>query len=432
MRKIICAICAVSLFLCCGCRDLIGSSSGSYSYIDDIVSSYDKYLDEQEALGNITVSETTEIYEDGNYTSSSLSGQETIIIDDDLSNSVPVEITEADVNTNGIKPYYYDCITAEQQRIYRLMLTAAEKMSNETISLGAAKNASERISDISIAYRALSCDYPQLFWLPYIYRMSSGGAEFTFEGNYPVTSDEKTVMQSQINNVLEKIVAATSHLDSRFEKQLYIHDYLCNNVEYADDGDMSYTAYGALVNGKAVCEGYSRAMQLICDRVGIPCTVIYGVSRNSDHMWNVIDPGDGWYHLDVTWDDDDKNGIAKHRYFNLTDEQIKSDHTISPVINSNTNYTAGDNFNLTDFVCDKQYYNFFVKKNYIFTEDLNTVAAIITDEASKGNNYTEMLYKNSSAPEQALQDVQSILDNKGSNIKISKYSLSLGSLLIVW
>ena len=53
-------------------------------------------------------------------------------------------------------------------------------------------------------------------------------------------------------------VTASGH----YEIELQLHDLLCGEAEYNDDADdpAIYTAYGALVNKKALCEGYSRAM----------------------------------------------------------------------------------------------------------------------------------------------------------------------------
>jgi transglutaminase/protease-like cytokinesis protein 3 len=90
-----------------------------------------------------------------------------------------------------------------------------------------------------------------------------------------------------------------------------------------------------------VCEGYSYAMKLLLNAVNIECKVITG-SANGPHAWNLVKLGGSYYHVDVTFDDPVVNGgtmnVLRHDYFNLTDDEIKKDHTWDttkyPVCNS--------------------------------------------------------------------------------------------------
>ena len=66
----------------------------------------------------------------------------------------------------------------------------------------------------------------------------------------------------------------------------------------------SYTAYGCLVEGMAVCEGYSKAFQYLCDlssfKDKVECHSVSGVT-SGPHMWNVVAMEDGYnYLVDVT------------------------------------------------------------------------------------------------------------------------------------
>ncbi len=89
------------------------------------------------------------------------------------------------------------------------------------------------------------------------------------------------------------------------------YDYIVENVQYGDEalyrverGAASaedyqiYSAYGALFNGKAVCQGYSMLLYALCRIRGIPVRIITG----SNHAWNIVRFGPWWYNLDSTWD----------------------------------------------------------------------------------------------------------------------------------
>ena len=53
------------------------------------------------------------------------------------------------------------------------------------------------------------------------------------------------------------------------------------------EGD-AYSAYGALVLKKAVCNGYAEGMKLLCDLSGVTCKMISGTADGEKHAWNLI------------------------------------------------------------------------------------------------------------------------------------------------
>ena len=86
------------------------------------------------------------------------------------------------------------------------------------------------------------------------------------------------------------------------QKALLIHDRLCLGCEYDYQfNDISYTMYGALVNGSAVCDGYTKAYSYLLRQVGIESRAC--VSFDINHAWNLIKIDGKYYHVDVTWDD---------------------------------------------------------------------------------------------------------------------------------
>lgn len=94
---------------------------------------------------------------------------------------------------------------------------------------------------------------------------------------------------------------------TRFQVVQALHDYLVRNCVYDRSAvneviSPSRTAYGALANGKAVCQGYSLAFKLLLRRAGVPA--VYVGSDSMQHAWNMVQmENNGWYHVDVTWDD---------------------------------------------------------------------------------------------------------------------------------
>ena len=108
-----------------------------------------------------------------------------------------------------------------------------------------------------------------------------------------------------------KVAEALTWVDpdnmSDFQVAQALHDYLVRNCVYdsaaasATSPTTSFTAYGALVDGSAVCQGYALAYKLLLSRVGVPC--VFVASDSMGHAWNMVQVGGAWYHTDVTWDD---------------------------------------------------------------------------------------------------------------------------------
>ena len=69
--------------------------------------------------------------------------------------------------------------------------------------------------------------------------------------------------------------------------------------EYSNQ-NQSATAYGALINGSAVSEGYAMAYKALCDQLGIDCTVVFGKYKGAVHAWNIVGLDGYYYHVDVS------------------------------------------------------------------------------------------------------------------------------------
>lgn len=157
------------------------------------------------------------------------------------------------------------------------------------------------------------------------------------------------------------------------QKVLAIHDYLVNNVAYDEDelyrrksSVITHTAYGAIVEKKAVCEGIAYAFSLLANRVGISTTVVNGIADGGEHAWNMIQIGSEYYHIDATWDIKNRPDatVKAYDYFCLTDSDLKMrnwDKKIYPACCS----TRFNYFNVTkSFAHDRQQLRDIILRQY--------------------------------------------------------------------
>ncbi len=144
-----------------------------------------------------------------------------------------------------------------------------------------------------------------------------------------------------------------SHL-SKTELALLVHDKLAQQCTFGDSPHCD-TAYGALVEQIAICEGYTEAYMYLLTELGIPC----GFCESSDlvHIWNIVKLEGETYNVDVTWDDTRTAGRVEHRYFLRSTQALRSDEhkahdftvqTTSRRFDSESIFSSYDGFCLAD------------------------------------------------------------------------------------
>lgn len=115
----------------------------------------------------------------------------------------------------------------------------------------------------------------------------------------------------ELNALIDQLVLDAPKKE--YEKLKYFYDQVTRRCRY--DETLSHpdsrNAYGALLEGYAICQGYANAMQLLLSRAGFEAVPVIGnLSKNESHKWNRVKLSDGkWYDIDTTWDD--KPGFGK-------------------------------------------------------------------------------------------------------------------------
>ena len=102
---------------------------------------------------------------------------------------------------------------------------------------------------------------------------------------------------------------------------LLIHDHLIRSVTYAPDAERRHTAAGALLDGRAVCDGYAAGFAALCKACAVPCLTVTGTACGVLHAWNLIRLAGIWYHADCAADDADA-GAPLHTYFLRCDAEM--------------------------------------------------------------------------------------------------------------
>lgn len=265
--------------------------------------------------------------------------------------------------------YYFKKLTASQKQIYSSLAKAINKLDSKVEVLN--YNSEETLDttkDVSVAMDAFFADHPEVFYLKFEYTIISKKNiikdALVIEVQY--TEIDKSKISNKINELDNMITSFSSEFKNYdiFEKELKLHDKLAKEAKYyeyvnaSDIPQVAHTSYGALINKSAVCDGLTKAMQLLLDRVGMESILVSGVSNSEPHAWNMVNLDNEWYHMDITSNKFIKNDQGKtsnvvHSYFNITEEQILSSHKINnqdiiPKANSNKyNYYVNTNSHIS-------------------------------------------------------------------------------------
>ena len=214
---------------------------------------------------------------------------------------------------------YYQMLSENQQSVYRQIYANAQNLTEKF-----APEKTVSASDVKIAFEAVIGDHPEMFWLEtgYSSKYLVNGQCVEIDLKYNSTADDLESAKQRFDAAAQNLITGAASLDSNYEKEKYVHDALASAVTYDLTADMNQSAYSALVNGKSVCAGYARAYQYLLQQLGIPCYYCTGYS-GGDHAWNIVKLEDGYYNVDVTWDD---AAAIRYDYFNKTDADFASTH----------------------------------------------------------------------------------------------------------
>ncbi|MBE6720246.1 MAG: hypothetical protein E7571_06295 [Ruminococcaceae bacterium] len=138
---------------------------------------------------------------------------------------------------------------------------------------------------------------------------------------------DTAAQEKQVNAVVNSFVnGLDTNSMSDYQIIKAVHDFICDNTVYCYDAlddfesnKYAYSAYGALVKGSCVCQGYSLAFYRLCKELGYSARIItseyydWSTYSYSGHAWNLVGVGDYYYYVDATWDDEDEG--VNYDYF---------------------------------------------------------------------------------------------------------------------
>ena len=161
---------------------------------------------------------------------------------------------------------------------------------------------------------------------------------YTF-GYYDTAQQEKTC-SANIPNIVSSLKISGK---SDYVKLSKIYKYITKNIKYAKKNvPVKYSAYGALIDKDAYCQGYATLLYRMCCEAGIDCRTIEGRADGTayEHLWNAVKINGSWYYCDPTWDATYVQAKLAYHYF-LRGKNDFSDHHPETSTNINNSFISG-------------------------------------------------------------------------------------------
>ena len=173
---------------------------------------------------------------------------------------------------------------------------------------------------------------------------------FTYTMTYYTDAAQEAVVDAAVEDLIGELRLEGM---TDYDAVSTIYEYITSHVAYDYDNvnneayHLQYTAYGALINGIAVCQGYAVLFYRLALECGIDSRLISGWG-GGPHGWNIVELNDLYYNLDATWD----AGTTSYDYFlrceaNFPDH-IRDDEFDTP------EFHAAYPMSQTDYIPDMQ------------------------------------------------------------------------------
>ena len=231
-------------------------------------------------------------------------------------------------------------LSPEEQELYDKMLSAAKEFGDLELSCedGAMEN----------ALNALLADRPEIEICFTMKKDKDGNGKPVWRTLYFLPEGNRIREAKDLNKVREQVnafIAVGAYVGSHIPKEFSVIDryrtiagFICLTSQYCyvhgTVPPYATGAYGALINGYSICQGYTLGFEYLCSRANLDCRRVRNEYNDDNmHFWDIVTLDPGTYYVDVTWCD----GTADLEYaewfkwfmFTSDDQHVADDGTVT-------------------------------------------------------------------------------------------------------
>ncbi|MCM1568095.1 MAG: InlB B-repeat-containing protein [Roseburia sp.] len=274
----------------------------------------------------------------------------------------------------------------------------------------------------------------------YYYSSGSYTYEMTMTTEYFTTAKQETAFEKKLTSVMKSLKLSKK---TDYEKVSAVYKYITDHITYdydalnyysytgsIDSYEAAWSAYGGLVKGTCVCQGYASLFHRMMKEAGVSSRVITGYGNGGKHAWNIVKLNGKYYNLDATWDAyDPDSGIMKgtRNWFLLCPSSFNKTHVRDSQYNTsafNKKYPMGK----TNYNPDKDSAN----KKYTITYKLNGGKNSSKNPSTYTKSSATITLKNPTRTGYTFKGWYSDKNFKNKVTKISKGSTGNKTLYAKW
>ncbi|NLO38236.1 MAG: hypothetical protein GX115_02005 [Ruminiclostridium sp.] len=320
--------------------------------------------------------------------------------------------------------YYYSLLNENNKKVYEEICKAI-LMKKTLIPIKGLSLDGRNYGSIMVA---VNCDNPQFYYVNFnqcrVYLSLFGSS---IDIKYYYTSSKILELNKQIAESVQQILSAEiNEHQSDYDKVLRIHDILkfmavydhaaitCRNAASGE----AHTIVGLFINNKCVCEGYAKAMQLMCTMAGVESILINGNARSDiasgPHAWNMVKINGNYHHVDVTWDSQyaKDQTLSCYGYLNLSDRTIEKDHTWDRNM-----YPK----------CDIEPYNYFKMNSALISSKVELERFLCENITNEEEHVSFKIMETNSFKDPGIHAFETIIPNVSArckNLRVNQYLLA--------
>lgn len=246
------------------------------------------------------------------------------------------------------------------------------------------------------------------FWVDNFYIWESQNSGLTvYEFVYKDDAADSRNMKRRVDEEVDDIISCIPEDADDWQVLLTVHDELIKRITYDETAEAPHTfdIYGALVNHRAVCQGYAYAMSYIACQLGLDSSEVY----SDTHVWSKL-PGikSTEQYIDVTWDDPDEydefgQPYILHDCFCLKKDEMEGleEHkTSDDEKDRQSGSGTGDNY-------------FRRMGYYIPSGEKSRLEAIVTQQYESSSNMIEVRFEAAGDFTDAEYDILDVIEDLG-------------------
>lgn len=230
------------------------------------------------------------------------------------------------------EPEYHDTMEEAAADLREGMEARAESITvgyRSTADYASSQEAFDELSgmvlDAALVHTGNPTEGDYLFWhlggIECQGSISYDGTEYFYALTYIPLYYTTAAQEAELDTLVAALLNTVDSSAGDYERLTTVYDYICENItydyEHLDDDSylLKFTAYAAMHDKTAVCQGYALLLYRLALELGIDCRLISGIGDGGAHGWNIVKLGDVYYNVDSTWDASCLDALGYYSYY---------------------------------------------------------------------------------------------------------------------